>query len=48
MLSGDFAEFFGQVVCNHLKARFLTQEELAERADLAPKMGSSGSRVGEF
>jgi len=28
------------VVRKHRKARFLTQEELAERADLAPKMVS--------
>ena len=38
MLSTDFARLFGQIVRKHRKARFLTQEELAERADLAPKM----------
>ncbi|HEV2248655.1 MAG TPA: helix-turn-helix transcriptional regulator [Terriglobia bacterium] len=40
MLSRDFARFFGQVVRKHRKARFLSQEELAERADLASKMVS--------
>lgn len=40
MLSKDFARFFGQVVRKHRKARFLSQEELAERADLASKMVS--------
>ena len=38
MLSKDFAKLFGEIVRKHRKARFLTQEELAERADLAPKM----------
>lgn len=38
MLSKDFADFFGHIVRKHRKARFLTQEQLAERADLAPKM----------
>lgn len=38
MLSRDFAKLFGEIVRKHRKARFLTQEELAERADLAPKM----------
>lgn len=38
MLSRDFAKAFGQVVRLQRKARGLTQEELAERADLAPKM----------
>jgi len=38
MLSRDFAKAFGEVVRRHRKARFLTQEELAERSDLAPKM----------
>ncbi|HET7624564.1 MAG TPA: helix-turn-helix transcriptional regulator [Verrucomicrobiae bacterium] len=38
MLSSDFAKLFGQIIRKHRKARFLTQEELAERADLAPKM----------
>ncbi|HOC54287.1 MAG TPA: helix-turn-helix transcriptional regulator [Verrucomicrobiota bacterium] len=40
MLSRDFARCFGQVVRKHRKARFLSQEELAERADLASKMVS--------
>ncbi len=40
MLSRDFARFFGQVVRKHRKARFLSQEELAEHADLASKMVS--------
>ncbi|MGH7951989.1 MAG: helix-turn-helix domain-containing protein, partial [Limisphaerales bacterium] len=38
MLSKDFAKLFGEIVRKHRKARFLTQEELAERSDLAPKM----------
>jgi transcriptional regulator with XRE-family HTH domain len=38
VLSQDFAKVFGETVRKHRKARFLTQEELAERADLAPKM----------
>ena len=38
MLSRDFAKIFGEVVRRHRKARFLSQEELAERADLASKM----------
>ena len=45
MLSRDFAKFFGQVVRKHRKARFLTQEQLAERADLAPKMISLVERM---
>jgi transcriptional regulator with XRE-family HTH domain len=40
MLSKDFARLFGEIVRKHRKARFLTQEELAEKADLAPKMVS--------
>lgn len=40
MRSKDFARLFGEVVRKHRKARFLTQEELAEGADLAPKMVS--------
>lgn len=40
MLSKNFAKFFGQVLRKHRKARFLSQEELAERADLASKMVS--------
>ena len=40
MRSRDFAKLLGEVVRKHRKARFLTQEELAERADLAPKMVS--------
>jgi transcriptional regulator with XRE-family HTH domain len=40
MLSKNFARFFGEVVRKHRKARFLSQEELAERADLASKMVS--------
>lgn len=38
MLSKDFARFFGEVVRKHRKARFLSQEALAERADVASKM----------
>ena len=45
MLSGDFAKFFGQIVRKHRKARFLTQEQLAEQADLAPKMISLIERL---
>jgi transcriptional regulator with XRE-family HTH domain len=40
MVSKNFARFFGEVVRKHRKARFLSQEELAERADLASKMVS--------
>jgi transcriptional regulator with XRE-family HTH domain len=40
MLSKDFARYFGEVVRKHRKARFFSQEELAERADLASKMVS--------
>lgn len=45
MLSKDFAKFFGRIVRKHRKARFLTQEQLAERADLAPKMISLVERL---
>lgn len=45
MVSRDFAKFFGQIVRKHRKARFLTQEQLAERADLAPKMISLVERL---
>jgi transcriptional regulator with XRE-family HTH domain len=38
MQSTNFAKLFGHIVRKHRKARFLTQEELAERSDLAPKM----------
>lgn len=38
MLSNDFARFFGEVLRKHRKAKGLTQEELAERAELASKM----------
>jgi transcriptional regulator with XRE-family HTH domain len=38
MLSKDFAKQFGHIVRKHRKARFLTQEQLAEKSDLAPKM----------
>ena len=38
MLSKDFAKHFGHIVRKHRKARFLTQEQLAEKSDLAPKM----------
>jgi transcriptional regulator with XRE-family HTH domain len=38
MVSRDFARFFGRIVRKHRKARHLTQEELAERSDLASKM----------
>jgi transcriptional regulator with XRE-family HTH domain len=40
MLSKDLAKMFGKVLRKHRKARFLSQEELAERADLASKMVS--------
>jgi len=40
VLSKDFARCFGEVVRKHRKAGFLSQEELAERADIAPKMVS--------
>ena len=45
MLSRDFAKFFGHIVRKHRKARFLTQEQLAEKADLAPKMISLVERL---
>jgi len=38
MLSKDFARRFGEVVRKHRKDKNLTQEKLAEKADLAPKM----------
>ena len=38
VLSEDFARFFAQAVLKYRKAKGLTQEELAERADLASKM----------
>jgi transcriptional regulator with XRE-family HTH domain len=38
MLSKDFAKKFGKVVRKHRKRLNLSQEELAEKADLAPKM----------
>jgi transcriptional regulator with XRE-family HTH domain len=38
MLSKEFAKHFGHIVRKHRKARFLTQEQLAEKSDLAPKM----------
>jgi transcriptional regulator with XRE-family HTH domain len=38
MRSKDFAKLFGQIVRKHRKAKGMTQEELAEKADLAPKM----------
>jgi transcriptional regulator with XRE-family HTH domain len=38
MLSEDFARYFAEAVRRHRKAKKLTQEELAERADLASKM----------
>jgi transcriptional regulator with XRE-family HTH domain len=38
VLSDDFAKFFAEAVRRHRKAKGLTQEELAERADLASKM----------
>jgi DNA-binding XRE family transcriptional regulator len=38
VLSPEFAKIFGVIVRKHRKARFLTQEQLAERADLTPKM----------
>lgn len=38
MLSKDFARFFGEAVRKHRKAQGMSQETLAERADLASKM----------
>jgi ribosome-binding protein aMBF1 (putative translation factor) len=38
MLSKDFAKFFGKVVRKHRRENGLTQEDLAEKSDLAPKM----------
>jgi len=38
MLSNDFARCFGQVVRKQRKAAGMTQEQLAEKADLASKM----------
>jgi transcriptional regulator with XRE-family HTH domain len=38
MRSKDFARAFGIAVRNHRKAKGLSQESLAEKADLAPKM----------
>lgn len=38
MRSKDFARRFGEVVRKHRKAAGMTQEELAEKADLASKM----------
>ena len=40
MCSKDFARRFGEVVRRQRKTAGLTQEELAEKADLAPKMVS--------
>ena len=40
MRARDFAKCFGEVVRKHRKARFLTQEALAEQADLTSKMVS--------
>jgi XRE family transcriptional regulator, regulator of sulfur utilization len=37
-LSNDFAKLFGEAVRRHRKAKGLTQEQLAEKADLASKM----------
>ena len=45
MLSKDFAKHFGHIVRKHRKARFLTQEQLAEKAELAPKMISLIERL---
>jgi len=38
MRSNDFARRFGEVVRKHRKAAGLTQEQLAEKSDLASKM----------
>jgi len=38
MVSKDFSKYFGEIVRKHRKEIGLTQEELAEKADLAPKM----------
>ena len=38
MRSKNFARAFGTVLRNHRKAQKLSQESLAEKADIAPKM----------
>ena len=38
MLSEEFAKFFAEAVRKNRKAKKLTQEQLAERSDLASKM----------
>jgi transcriptional regulator with XRE-family HTH domain len=38
VLSEDFASFFAEAVRQHRKSKKFTQEQLAERADLASKM----------
>jgi transcriptional regulator with XRE-family HTH domain len=45
MLSKDFSKHFGHIVRKHRKARFLTQEQLAEKSDLAAKMISLIERI---
>jgi transcriptional regulator with XRE-family HTH domain len=40
MHSGALSDFFGDVLRRHRKAKGLTQEELAENADIASKMVS--------
>jgi len=45
MLSKDFAKHFGHIVRKHRKARFMTQEQLAEKSDLASKMISLIERI---
>jgi transcriptional regulator with XRE-family HTH domain len=45
MLSKDFSKHFGPIVRKHRKAGFLTQEQLAEKSDLAAKMISLIERV---
>lgn len=40
MHSGAFADYFGDVVRKHRKAKALTQEDLAEKAGIASKMVS--------
>ncbi len=40
MHSGAFADFFGDIVRKYRKAKGLTQEDLAEKADIASKMVS--------
>lgn len=46
MRSTDFSRWLAQAVRQHRKRAGLTQEQLAERADLAPEMISLVERAG--